>query len=370
MFCCTPCTETPPALAPTSLGAPTLDCITHEDTGGGADLPECKDEAGAAPAPGQGGAAREACPQTGRDTSPTSSLQTSILPCSDTEAGLPQPAAATTQEELSEQGVPARQASHVRVRQNEQALVHQLFQSWIRCFFCILCIMTPLILAVVVWVFVEYVRYRDVECDVPLQTWFLTHLVVSLVYNTGVAKRIARCCCGYPDPEGQRPMPLLLRVYNSTHCAFTFTWNCLGLHWVASDGSGGEFPPCEDATPGLYTSMKVYTILNIFSIVIPFVFLFGPCALIFAIRRGLLRSTQAAPKGTVDKVTTIVAADDPEVAELVECSICMEKYGESGKPIARTQCGHVFHKACLKNWIESIKGTCPLCREELAPSSR
>lgn len=41
-----------------------------------------------------------------------------------------------------------------------------------------------------------------------------------------------------------------------------------------------------------------------------------------------------------------------------ECSICMEGC-EGGMTL---RCGHMFHRECLRPWIEQGKDTCPLCR--------
>lgn len=275
------------------------------------------------------------------------------------------PSQSTTQEDLAEQGMPTRQASHAMVRQNENEVIQQLFGAWIMCFFSLLCCMIPFTVAIQCWALVEYIRFKNVVCDVPLRTWFLTHVIVHLIHNLGVAKFAAKCFCGWPDPQNPRPMPCLLKVYNIAMPAFMFVWNCLGLHWVATDGSGNTYPACKEAAPGLYISMYVYSVLNILATGILVIFFIGPsCVLIFATRRGLLRSPQAAPKGTIEKVTTPVAMDDPAINELVECSICMVKYSEGDKSIVKTKCGHIFHKACLKNWLEHFKGNCPLCREE------
>lgn len=40
-----------------------------------------------------------------------------------------------------------------------------------------------------------------------------------------------------------------------------------------------------------------------------------------------------------------------------ECSICMESKG--GK--IRLDCGHMFHKKCLLEWLK-INKSCPICR--------
>tara|TARA_B100000035_G_C20995374_1_gene552210 strand:- start:804 stop:1184 length:381 start_codon:yes stop_codon:yes gene_type:complete len=44
-----------------------------------------------------------------------------------------------------------------------------------------------------------------------------------------------------------------------------------------------------------------------------------------------------------------------------ECSICLESFNLNDK-IFNLNCGHIFHKKCLKEWINKDKNECPLCR--------
>jgi len=47
--------------------------------------------------------------------------------------------------------------------------------------------------------------------------------------------------------------------------------------------------------------------------------------------------------------------------EIHECSICLEKIDEKNK--IKTDCGHYFHKKCLKEWTnKSVGVSCPNCR--------
>ena len=53
-----------------------------------------------------------------------------------------------------------------------------------------------------------------------------------------------------------------------------------------------------------------------------------------------------------------------------ECVICME-YFQSNDSISASQCGHVFHEACIARWlgesgaIHSV-GHCPQCRSKVS----
>ncbi len=43
------------------------------------------------------------------------------------------------------------------------------------------------------------------------------------------------------------------------------------------------------------------------------------------------------------------------------CAICFENYAEGDTLCSPEQCGHVFHKECLDNWLKHKK-QCPTCR--------
>lgn len=45
-----------------------------------------------------------------------------------------------------------------------------------------------------------------------------------------------------------------------------------------------------------------------------------------------------------------------------ECSICLDNY-KSGQSIGNLECGHIFHKECIKTWFHH-KQTCPECSRQ------
>jgi hypothetical protein len=58
----------------------------------------------------------------------------------------------------------------------------------------------------------------------------------------------------------------------------------------------------------------------------------------------------------------------PDLFRGTECTICMEKLEGCGS-VAITNCGHVFHWACLCCWKDqSINWPCPICRHCLFPT--
>lgn len=48
-----------------------------------------------------------------------------------------------------------------------------------------------------------------------------------------------------------------------------------------------------------------------------------------------------------------------------DCSVCLEEVTSKDRYV--TLCNHLFHKACIKTWIEycRVPPRCPLCREKL-----
>ncbi|TKR89327.1 hypothetical protein L596_013450 [Steinernema carpocapsae] len=50
--------------------------------------------------------------------------------------------------------------------------------------------------------------------------------------------------------------------------------------------------------------------------------------------------------------------------ERFTCSICLE-WLENSSPAISSTCGHVYHKACVENWIQRLHRRCPCCRQFL-----
>ncbi|CAI9110177.1 OLC1v1010156C1 [Oldenlandia corymbosa var. corymbosa] len=71
------------------------------------------------------------------------------------------------------------------------------------------------------------------------------------------------------------------------------------------------------------------------------------------------------PKGLDEEIKPAVeikvfAADDDSQAEEVLCSICLDKL--SVGVVAETSCSHMFHKACVSEWLVGTNSSCPMCR--------
>ena len=47
-----------------------------------------------------------------------------------------------------------------------------------------------------------------------------------------------------------------------------------------------------------------------------------------------------------------------------KCSICLDKLFSANTDVSVPQCGHMYHKDCLENYMK-IKNNCPNCRSEI-----
>ena len=48
----------------------------------------------------------------------------------------------------------------------------------------------------------------------------------------------------------------------------------------------------------------------------------------------------------------------------ISCSICHEDINFSDEEISVLRCGHLFHKRCLQQWLDT-NSTCPQCRSKV-----
>jgi hypothetical protein len=155
-------------------------------------------------------------------------------------------------------------------------------------------------------------------------------------------------------------------VYNAIVAFAIFVWTCMGLHWVHVSGKvESEYPPCKDVASGLYNAVKVYAAFNLAFTIFMYVNMIGFAQLLrAAMRRGLLHSANAAPKGSLEANTEQPTSDDPQLVENPTCSICLEDYGDLTVVVKTKACGHLFHTKCLQNWLQ-VNRNCPLCRRDL-----
>ncbi|KAF6167311.1 hypothetical protein GIB67_043172 [Kingdonia uniflora] len=61
------------------------------------------------------------------------------------------------------------------------------------------------------------------------------------------------------------------------------------------------------------------------------------------------------------EVSSMLVSDMPTVSGVGMCSICIEKFKNSGNVAKQMPCGHLYHSTCISSWL-SRYNTCPLCR--------
>lgn len=275
---------------------------------------------------------------------------------------------AVTREELLEGGVPPAEADARLVRLHQDEILMNNFGYWIVCFAVIMCFLTVALLVLLVWMIAEDVTSRSVVCDVPLHLW-ATVIYVSILVTT-VSPRgsaIDRCICQWaPDPDSPLRVPARVQIYHCLITLFIFGWNCLGLYWVVKSSSSSDARACKDRMPGFYMSVKVYTSFNLAYTVFMYLNIVGFAHVLHVfMNRGLLHTSNAAPKGALDANTEVINVSDPSLRDTPSCSICLEAFVAGSKRIVRTKgCRHVFHRKCLQGWL-NVNRTCPLCREDL-----
>lgn len=281
--------------------------------------------------------------------------------------------APVSREELIEQGVPTAQANARVVRQHEEEVLMEHFRCWILLFSVILCIATPAMVGLFIWLIAANLKDWKVECQMPLQTWVRVTFGI-VFYNLTVNRPTPRGSCVQRvfcrwsrDPDNPQPMPLRVWMYNLVFMLFSFVWNCLGLYWIGADGqqTSSEHAVCQDAVPALYLAIKVYASFSIAVTLFMYINMLGFAQLLrVALHRGLLHTTSAAPSGSLECNTEVVTIEDPGIEASPSCSICLEDF-EAATPMVKTRaCKHLFHKQCLKGWLQ-VNRTCPLCREDL-----
>merc|ERR1712048_1471135 len=132
--------------------------------------------------------------------------------------------------------------------------------------------------------------------------------------------------------------------------------------------TGSEEPLCVEVAPGLVKSVKVYIALNLAFTVFFYVNMIGFARVLgLMMHRGMLHSSKAAPKGTLDDRTEPLNLDDGFLQDQPTCSICLEDYDAKTGALKIKACGHVFHRQCLQGWL-NVNRNCPICRRDLINS--
>eukprot|EP00927_Polykrikos_kofoidii_P006435 TRINITY_DN12602_c0_g1_i1.p1 TRINITY_DN12602_c0_g1~~TRINITY_DN12602_c0_g1_i1.p1 ORF type:complete len:369 (+),score=58.46 TRINITY_DN12602_c0_g1_i1:277-1383(+) len=304
-----------------------------------------------------------------------------------------------TREDLLERGISASQADAVLVRLHTEEVLRANFRRWICCFGCLVILLTVAMVGILLWMIVAYLRNRRNDCDVPIQAWAEIAGIV-VVYNSTINRPspngsyVIRMCCRWRrDPHNPQPMPMRVRLYDACVMIFMFAWNCVGLHWVRASGKEDSgVPSCTAEAPELLSAVKVYASFDLAFTVFMYINVAGFAHILrTAMLRGMLHTSNAAPKGALLKHTDLVKPGNPILQEQEKCPICLENFsGDADNAasignstptrLARQKsdtkmevvllksCSHCFHKTCLQGWL-NVNRVCPICRTDVCGDS-
>lgn len=267
------------------------------------------------------------------------------------------------------------------VEEHTEDILRSTFPNVHKAFVVFMRVSAPAIAALQVWLLVVSVRvYRLHVCEEIMQFWgFVT---VTIMFYAALMHQPSRtgglyahrlCCCFYPIQGLPAWVPFRVKVYDCVTIVIFTEWNFFGLylHSLAPAIPQDE-PPCHDAILALHEAVKVCSVCNLAYALLMCMSEVGVARLIqLAIRRRMVRTSRAAPEGSLERNTEPIEADDPCFDEHPACSICLgdfdedtEEESEDNVVVKTKVCGHPFHRSCLQGWLQ-VDRTCPLCRRDL-----
>lgn len=130
-----------------------------------------------------------------------------------------------------------------------------------------------------------------------------------------------------------------------------------------------QSPTCEERSPPLYQTLKLYAIYSCMVSVLCLVLAYWHNKLLVeAARDNVPAEDRGAPAATLEQLETHKydpASFGDEEGKLYpsECAICLAAW-DPADIIKVTHCQHAFHKECIGNWLRAAR-TCALCRQDL-----
>jgi len=270
-----------------------------------------------------------------------------------------------TEEQLRSRGQTASEAERNLVTQQAEDIAMAWVQVAGRGLFCLLCcVVLPLcvaIFAVTIWAAIAVDQDAGLPCDTPVRA-YVWGFIFLLCWVSWCQSLFVKCVLRYDPREDGAERPLRVQVYQTLFLFINIGWNIAGLVWVLNSKT------CAETAPHMFESAKVLVFLQLTVYLMLSLVMGALLWMVWAIRHGQIK-TNAAPDGFVDSLE--VVAYDPAVfdddRQPKDCPICYDAFeaelGENG-PIVKTSCGHVYHKQCLGNWLNSQR-TCPVCRKDL-----
>jgi len=232
-----------------------------------------------------------------------------------------------------------------------------------------------------------YVVSIDKHCDVPLKTyfWCASLQLILDVFRNDIMRHVLRW-----DRHSQQRVPPRVILYYFTYLIYAMSVLRLGIISVfLTNGS-----TCPSTAPELFQASTIFVFLSIgawstiiLGYLVPFCFVaiiltrngYSPTS-DFDVMGGRMQRPAAgvvpgvfpttymnsgAPPECVDQLSVVSLEDFPEHYPK-DCCICMGDFAP-GEVIVETECHHVFHKRCCKEWLRQAR-TCPVCRTDIPDS--
>ena len=219
-----------------------------------------------------------------------------------------------------------------------------------------------------------YVVSIEKSCDVPLKAyfWLVTLQLILDVFRTDIMRLFLRW-----DANSNRRIPCRVITYNIGYLTYALLVLRLGLNSVFLD-SGST---CLHTAPELFKSSTAFVSLSIAAwttIILGYLVPFCFVAVLLTLngytpptgnqRDGtaspftVFPTAMSAPPGCVDQLQMLTLEEFPADYPM-ECCICMEKF-TGVEVIVETECNHVFHKQCCREWLRQAR-SCPVCRMDI-----
>lgn len=258
-----------------------------------------------------------------------------------------------------------------RVARERWARINRRFQVVIT---VVALVFSLLLFAILVcWVVLTsaYVITLEKACDVPLRKyyWLVTVQLILDVFRTDIMRLFFRW-----DATSDQRIPCRVITYNFAYLTYALLVLRLGVDSILWQDESA----CRNSAPELFQASAAFVYLSsaawstiLFGYLVPFCFVaviltwngYTPSADNQSQSRFTVFPTaMSAPPGCVDQLR-VVQLDEFPTHYPVECCICMEDF-TSSEEIVATECSHVFHKQCCREWLRQAR-TCPVCRMDI-----
>lgn len=201
------------------------------------------------------------------------------------------------------------------------------------------------------------------NCGIPLKQWLCVYFTIL------VLDQIIIEFCGRMKQSrywhGRRQLKKV--ISNSVMCTKEVTeciWIMHGLRLYRSDAAND----CSEDNRGEMIVMLMLIILGMIKLVLFIVVVFIILYLLVAARlkRRRDRSRSRDVLRSLSRIPFSSLAQNVDEQPDEECIICFNSYTDADE-VTQLTCNtkHIFHTACLSDWIRQGKNSCPICRQPI-----